>query len=319
MVIEIKSITQEDYFDLVDKLKLKLPIWIQPSSVVCYKEKEILTVFRNNNLVGLYVLPIRIFNGYRIIERTYRYFPFLSPIIFENDLERRRNIVIELFKYIFKKYDGMYMPFSPEFKDIAGIAELGAFFECRHTQMIKKKLTFESMNAKLRNHIKKAISMIEVRIESDIKTFNFNLAIKGDEMERELRMQNAANLLKCNSAKIINAYLDNQIVAGIFICYDKETTTYLHSWQNADTPRGTISYLLMTAINLSFDEFKTKQFDLEGSVMFSIDKFFNNFNGEYVLYPYLHFAKDYKLFEMLVNISKDIPGRVSENFGGLNE
>lgn len=319
MEINICSISEKEYESLETGLALDLPLWIKPNSVKCYKNKEILAIYRKDKLVGVYVLPWREEDGCKFVERGYRFFPYLSPIIFEKNIEKRRSIIISLFKYIFLNYDAMYMPFAPDFKDISAVAELGGFFECRHTQVIKNELNLLDMSSKLRNHIKKAMSEIEIKVEYDLQNFNFELAIKGNKDERCSRKISAGNLLNNKDAKIYNAYHHGQVVAGILVCFDNKTATYLHSWQEANTPRGTVSYLLQYAINDAFRINHVKEFDLEGSVMHSIDKFFNNFGGEYVIYPYLHYAKKYEFFEKLINTSKDIEGRKSLDFGGVKD
>lgn len=319
MNIVIQSIGEKEFSDIINTYELNLPIEISPNSIKCYKEKEIIIAKEKENILAIYVLPIYKTNDKIWVERTYRYFPYLSPFFLKGMNRLRRKIIIfEIFKYIFQKYDLMYMPMHPKFKDVAAIQSLGAFVEYRHTHVINKKFQIENVSSKLRNCINYAKNRVIINKCSNGKDFRFDIAIKGSKEEQCLRKKSAINLLENSNAMSFSAVLKDkkENCAGVMIMYDTEWAYLLHSWQKEDTPRGTMSFLIYEAIKWAFDEKHIKHFDFEGSVIQNIDTFFSGFNANIEPYAYIHFAKQYKDLEKLINISKDIEGRKILDLGG---
>jgi len=313
--------TESEYENFEKKLDFELPIWIKSKNMICYKEKEIIGVKEKENIVAIYVLPIYRENNKVWIERTFRYFPYLSPVmLYKYNNLKKRAITYEIFKYVFEKYDLMYMPMHPTFKDISSIQSLGAFVECRHTHVTNKKINIDEMTSKLRNEIRNAKKQIEILIDRDIEKFRFDIAIRGNLDEQKNRTANAIHLINSGQGVIISANQEGKICAGIIVVYDNEWAYLLHSWQNGELPRGTVICLILEAINWVFENQKIKYFDLEGSVIDNVDIFFSKFNFDILLYPYVHFGKKYGDFENLINISKDIEGRkIHDLCGNRNE
>ena len=306
--MEIIEITKNEYTQLLNNSKMTVPVYGDIEAIECYEKCEIIKVVKNNLPVAVFLMPIDD-NG---IRREYRYFPYLMPILLKKEsVLRQKEIYKVIFNYIFKKYNYTFIPLHPNFKIISAIASEGGLVEMRHTHVIKNKLTFESINSKLRNHIRNAIDKVTLVIDNSYKNFDFYQAIKGKESEVIKRSELAKKLLNNNKAFIIKAKYNNKIVAGMLVVFDKEWAYLLHSYQK-EKIRGVIPYMIMEATKEAFDKYKVKNFDLEGSVIEEIDNFFSSFDANIMSYPYIIQSKNQKKLYELIDRSMHIEGRIKE-------
>lgn len=312
--ISIVKIDINEYKNIILKEKIKnIPIYMDPDSITYYNAIEILKINKGFKLIALFAYPL-FYKGEEIwVKRDYRFLPYSSPLfLIELDTLHRKKVCYEIFKYIFKEYNVVYIPLSPDFKDISVIQYLGGFVEARNTNMLGKKLTYSDLNSKLRNHIFHAEKKVNIKIDRDISKFKFDIAIKGNEEEQEKRKNMAINLIKKDKGIIVSAYENEIVVAGAIIIFDNKYAYLLHSWQNENTPRGSIPLIIFNAINWCFDNLPIQYFDFEGSVMRTIDDFFTTFNTEVITYPYIHFAKEKENLRNIISTSINIKGRRDE-------
>ncbi len=309
--IKIKTIDINEYSKIIQENNiLNLPIYMDSTAIKFYDNLEIIKILKGENIVALYAYPLFINGEEKWVKRKYRFLPYSSPI-FIADLNkiRRKKICYEIYKYIFQKYEVVYIPLSPDFEEITSIQALGAIVEARSTNVIDNKLLLKNLDTKLRNHINHASKTIKIVINRDAQNFNFNIAIKGKDDEKEKRKLMAINLINENKGIVINAYEEDKNIAGAIVIYDNKYAYLLHTWQNESTIRGCIPLIIYNAINWCFDNLHIKYFDFEGSVIQSIDDFFSTFNTKSLLYPYIHFAKTKKNYEDILSRSINIPGR----------
>lgn len=313
-MLRIKEITTTELEKIEEKEKLELPIWASAKTTVYYEERRILTVWKGESLKAIYTLPVLENNKKYIIDRKFRFFPYVSPIIFESDNIKRREIVTLLFKYIVNNFESLAIPLFPEFKDIAPIQSMGIFTECWHTHILKKQLNINTMPSRLKNHIKKAEREIEVIIDMDYNNYNFEKAIKGLKEEIEIRKESAINIIKNNKGFFVTGINKNtgEKMGGVMIVYDEKWAYLLHSWREKNASRGIIPLLITKATQVSFDEKKVEIFDFEGAVIQNIDIFFSGFNAEITTYPYLYWAKDRNEYIKLIEDSINIEGRIDK-------
>ena len=147
-------------------------------------------------------------------------------------------------------------------------------------------------------------------IPMDPTKFRFDIAIKGTAQEINNRSKMAINLIKNRNGKVFTAFKNNKAIAGVIIVFDYNSAILLHSWQNKDTERGTIPYLIYYAILWCFKNLNIKYFDFEGSVIKTIDDFFAEFNTEILIYPYIHFGKNKDELFKIIDRSINIDGRI---------
>ncbi len=311
-MIVLKELTTDELEKLEDRNDLKLPVWASAKTTNYYEKRKILSVWKGHKLEAIYTIPLMKDNNRIIVDRKFRFFPYVSPIIFENDNIKRREIVTILFKYIVDNYDVLSIPLSPEFKDIAPIQALGIFVECWHTHTLKSELTIEKMPSRLKNHIKNAEKQIKIVVDTKFENYNFEKAIKGPTNEINIRKESAINIIKQKKGFLVTG-IDKETgekMGAIMIAYDRRWAYLLHSWRDKNAPRGTIPLLIKTATEICFKEKEIKVFDFEGAVIQNIDIFFSGFNAQITTYPYLYWAKDKSEYIKLIDDSINIDGRL---------
>ena len=311
-MIVIKDITSKELEKLEKNNKLELPIWASAKTTSYYDDRIIITAWKGDELKGVFNVPITKEDNIKIVDRGLRFFPYASPIIFEKDNIKRREIVLLMFKYLVDNYNKISLPLFPEFKDIAPIQSLGIFTECWHTHTLKEKLNIDNVSSRLRNHINNALKLIDIIVDEKYDDYNFEKAIKGPKYEIDIRSKSGINLIKHGNGFFVTGIDKNTGIkmGGIMIAYDKDWAYLLHSWRDKDAPRGIIPTLILKAIQISFDEKKINTFDFEGAVIQNIDIFFSGFNANITTYPYLFWAKDKKEYKKLIEDSINIDGRL---------
>ncbi len=307
----IESISKDEYLEILKKKNIDIPIYADQEAIDIYSNKEIIKVVKNDCPLAVFLIPIDN-NG---IRREYRFFPYISPIFInkENNYNQKKILKI-MFNYLFNKYDYCFIPLHPSFKMISAIQSEGGFVEMRHTHVTDKKMTLDSVPAKLRNHIRNAMKTVEVIIDQDYHNFDFDSAIKGDKEEVIKRSNLAKKLIANHKGIVIKGLVDGKVKASIICIYDKDWSYLLHSYQDK-TIRGIIPLLIIRANEYLFDNIRIKYFDFEGSVIDEIDDFFSSFNVNIINYPYIIEAKSKDKFYNLINRSMNIDGRIKEYEG----
>jgi hypothetical protein len=314
MKLAINEITSEDYLQKVTGLVAVLPIWLQPTIISCYSDKLILTATTGSELKAIWVVPLIIQGETKLAKRKYRFLPYASPLIFEKDNLKRREIMAELFDYLRAKVESVYLPLSVGFVD-STMQSQGALVEWRHTHLLSRPLDFERIDSRLRNHIRFAKNNVEMVPNDRVENFKFEIAIKGSEEEVEQRRKSSLNIYANQMAYITSAKVGNELCAGVFIAFDGDTAYLMHSWQLETTPRGTISALIFEAINWTFHTKKLKHFDFEGSLINNIDYFFSGFNADVTPYGFVHWSIDKTNLFSLIDRSLQIEGRlINDNY-----
>ena len=308
--LDLKIISSEEYEEDLRNIS-DIPVWIDPISIRIYENKEIIKILLDNEPLAYYVVPFYYKDGKKWAERKYRYFAYLSPFFVKKFPNKKRKEAIYLiFNYIFSNYDYMYMPLHPSFTEISAIQGMGAFMESRHTHVLRNVMNLDELDSKLRNNIKSASKKLKITIDYDQAKFDFDIAIHGTKEEQECRKKNALNLLKHHKAIIFTGYYEGKPIIGNMVTFDNEWVYGLHAWQVDKVPRGSGPYIIYSISKWAFEEKGLKYFDFEGSVMQSIDNYFCNFNAEQIIYPYIHFGKTKKELDELIEISRNIDGRL---------
>lgn len=309
MAITIQAVSVSEYRNLTSKIA-NVPVWLNPNLTDCHREKLLLAAKRGNELCGIWVVPILQNGGEKIARREFRFFPYLAPLIFDQDNLKRREVSQAFFYHLQTELDGFTLPLHPDFVDLPAVQGLGVFVEWRHTHVFHSKLNEKLINARLRNNISFAAKRTIIEFTDDPTEFRFDIAIKGKETEIQLRKELALSLLKEKKAIIAIAKVNSMATAGMFIVFDQTYAQGWHSWKLESAVRGVMSLIIKSAVDWVFDNTDIKKFDLEGSVIQDIDYFYTGFNAQITPYPFVYWAKSIeKLFEML-NKSINIEGRL---------
>ncbi len=309
--LELKKITLNEYKNYLNNININIPVWIDPVSIKCYENKEIVMVLLDDEPLCFYVIPYYYKDDKKWAERKYRFFAYLSPFfIRECPNKKKKEAIYMIYNYIFNNYDYMYMPLHPSFTEIAAIQGLGAFMESRHTHVLDDVMDLNKLDSKLRNNIRSASKKLKIKTSFDESDFNFDIAIHGTDDEIKARKEHALNLLKNHKAIIFTGYYEGKAIIGNMVTFDNEWVYGLHAWQVDKVPRGSGPFVIYSISKWAFEEKKLKYFDFEGSVMQSIDDYFCNFNAKQIIYPYIHYGKNKKEMLELIDISHDIDGRL---------
>ncbi len=311
MSVVVREISDDEYRLFIDKYKKETPLWLLPSLVTCYKDKKLLVAQRGQQMVGFWVVPLDGNNLSLIARREFRYLPYCSPFLLDNDNLKRREVMEEFFKLLIRTCDQINLPFGAGFTDLAAIQGLGGYVEWRHTHHLENFFEDRKIPSRLRNHIKYAKDNIEIIKTSNHTQFDFIQAIKGTDQEQETRKRSAINLLNNDNAAIFVAFNKNEICSGIFVAFDANSAYLMHSWQTVNTPRGTISALIYEAAKWVLDEKKLKVFDFEGSVVQAIDYYYSGFNCKIIPYGHVFWSKDKEGLYKMIDRSINIPGRIT--------
>ncbi len=308
--IDVFEISLEEYSSLINKLT-DVPFYVAPEAIASYSQFKIIAAKKFDKILAVYAVPIVEKFQKKIVKRQYRITPYTTPLLIESlSTLQTKNVYMALFSYL-KKHNVISLPLDLKFTQVMALQSLGIFVEQRSTHIIDNLNTIQKLSSKIKNHINHAKKEVNIKLSTNYFDFNFNQAIAGDEKEVKTRKTFAEQLLNINKAKIFNAVQNDKVVAGIFVAFDNNCAYLVHSWQNEKTPRGTIPYLIISAINKMF-EIGIQKFDFEGSVINSIDNFFASFNTKVYCYPYIHYALDKKEFYDLIDTSLNIKGRQME-------
>lgn len=308
MDVQVRIIDTEKYNKAVSDFKGKLPLWLRPEFIDCYRKHTILIAEKGTQVMGVWVIPFTTRGNKKTARREYRFFPYSSPFILTKDNLIRRKITNILFTSLIDLCDEINLPFDPSFRDLSIIQGLGGYVEWRHTHHLSKPLVLEQMTGRLRNHIINAKKQMKIDISENPSDFNFDIAIQGSAEEKKLRKNLALKLLASKNAIIIIAK-NPDVCGGILVAFDDNCAYMVHSWQKEVVPRGTISALIFDAVNWVFAH-SLCQFDFEGSVLQSIDYFFSGFNGDIIPYGHLFWSKNKEGLYDLINKSMNISGRL---------
>lgn len=309
--MKIENINIGEYKKIICEKKIDLPIYMNPDAINFYENLEFIKMCKGNNIIALYAYPLYRTGTEQWVKRDYRFLPYSAPVFLYNTrtLERKK-MCYEIYKYLFNKYNVVYMPLSPNFKSITSIQSLGGFVEERATNVIKHRIDYGTLSSKLRNHINHSKKFVNIKITKNFVDFKYENAIKGSQIEKIKRTELAQFLIKSGKGVIINAFEKEINIAGAIVIYDTKRAYLFHTWQNKDTIRGTVPFIIIEAINWCFDNLSIETFDFEGSVIDSIDDFFASFDTEIEMYPYIHYAKEQIDFINIIERSINIVGRI---------
>lgn len=170
----------------------------------------------------------------------------------------------------------------------------------RYTYVINEcnmEIVNKNMNSKLRNQIKKAESIVEIRRNMNIIDFyNFNKKTyerQNMEIPYSLdivcRIEEECN--KRNASKILYAIdKENNLHAAIYLIEDEESVYYLLSGSDEKYRNSqALSILIYNGIKYAVE--KGKKFDFEGSMKQNIEMNFSQFGC--IQTPYMDISKEY--------------------------
>ena len=89
----IKELELNDCKELIVKKGIHMPLWASPETTSYYESRKFLTVWKGDELKGIFTVPYMTRNDKLMVNRKFRFFPYVTPVIFENDNIKRREVV----------------------------------------------------------------------------------------------------------------------------------------------------------------------------------------------------------------------------------
>jgi hypothetical protein len=260
---------------------------------------DILAVFDRGETVALFPVPIVVAGSVRRIARTNYLSPYF-PVLFRRDAgspvrreQRRRSALTALIDYIQKSYESMVLPLHPDLTDVVPLQRAHVQLELRTTY----ELPLESLNVlwnafdpTVRNHVRKAATL-EIEEDPALAAFDFNAAVFYEPAPSRAEWRRlACDLVAMDCATPLVARLDGVSVGGLLLAYDSAHNLLSYFDRRAPV-RGAPSALIWAAARSAAAR-GLQRLDLEGSVLPSVEGFYQQFGGVRRTYFQVHWHAD---------------------------
>lgn len=274
---------------------------------------DVVLAQKNDNILGFLPYTITKKKTFQLIRP-----PFITPYQgiwmsypedqkYTNRLSFEKEVITDIIKQL-PQFDTFQQKFLPDFTNWLPFYWNGFEQTTRYTYIIEDLVdtekVFKDFKENIRREIRKAEKTLAIQNIDDISLL-FDLKVNvysesGDSytIPKQLLI-NAFNFCKTNKTGelLVAKDSDGNIHSILFYVWDKTTAYYLHggTYNNYKTS-GSMSLLLWEAIKRSSKI--VKQFNFEGSMVESIERYFRAFGGKQV--PYFEIKKtDSKLLKLL--------------------
>lgn len=262
---------------------------------------DILAVHDRGDTVALFPVPVVVAGDVRRIARTSYlspYFPILfrryacAPVRLE---QRRRAALTALIDHIQNAYESMVLPLHPDLTDVAPLQRAHVQLEFRTTYELPLGSLddlWQALDPTVRNHVRKAAAL-EIDEDPALDAFDFDAAVFYEDPDaREQWRRLAHELVAMGCATPLVARQDGVPVGGLFLAHDGETAYNLLSYFDRQAPvRGVPSALIWASARMASAR-GLRRLDLEGSVLSSIEDFYQQFGGVRRPYFQVHWHAD---------------------------
>ena len=272
-------------------------------SLSAYQNLDLLTVSLEQDLLALWPIPYTWEHERKIARREVRLLPYHPPLIFKGHLVDKRRILSSFLSYMKENYYAIDLPLAPHFHHLALFWAAGIYVEWRNTHHFSlSHMLTDHIHPKVKNHIRSAKKKVTLEWEH---AFDFERGIITDNpSHRTVRRNLALNLLKSGKGRVLTAFNGTKVEGQAVVVHDYHTAYLFHSWFEKQNTRGVPSHLIETISNWALKELSLYYFDLEGSVIPSVDRFFANFGGLQTPYAYIQWCRDRQ--EMLKRIEETL-------------
>ncbi len=261
-------------------------------SLSVYENLDLLTITKQKQLLAIWPIPFIWKNGKKIAQRQIRLLPYHPPLLFKKHVLDKRKLISALIEYIQDNYHAVDLPLSPGFDTLTPFSAAGIHVEWRNTHVFTLAHSLhDHVHIKAKNHIRSAQKKVIVTCSKNADIFDFNLGIV-TESYRMARKQLASNLINSGRGVIFTALADDDVVGQALVVNDWQTAYLFHTWFKKNTIRGVASLLVSTAYDWALTNKQLQFFDLEGSIIPSIDRFFASLGGLQTPYAYIQWCRD---------------------------
>lgn len=262
---------------------------------------EVLGVLEGQRLVCGFPAPIEEQHGGEHIRRSSYLSPYFGPVFapvrgMRVRAERtRRSILSALIDYMQARFDSIVLPLNSQVADMTPFQRAHFQLELRYTyelDLSSLDTLWRDMDACARNHIRRCAE-VQVIPDGELREFDFAAALSYEDAHACERWRQLVEALTSEGAgEALVAWHAGRPVAGAFVAYDRCRGYNLLSYFNADARvRGVPSKLIWCGAQRAAAR-GLRWFDLEGSVLPSIEAFFQSFGGLRRSLFQVHWYKD---------------------------
>jgi hypothetical protein len=274
-------------------IERQVPVQLWNSSLAAALYGSVITLActrASGDVAGLWVCPV---DHERAARRACRLLPYASPWIDPSlHAAARHRVAGSLLDCLRGVVAVVDLPMDPGFRETAGFLTHDAHTAFRHTRVLDIEPRADWRAGYLpatRNHVRAARAHVTVTRTGEDE-FAFDRAIKGqDAAAVSARTAAGISLGASNWPTFCLTATDREGArrGQVFVVRNQDSAILLHSWFDRCGPRGVPSLLVDEAVDLAGQEWKVPVFDLEGSVIPSIDQFMAGFGAEAVGYAQL--------------------------------
>jgi hypothetical protein len=308
MKVEIKPLSAIDWDVLAKQGESYL---YSAESLGIYQHLDLLALINGKDLCAIWPIPYMWNNEHKIAQREMRLLPHHPPLLFKNHLLQERKMMSILIAYLKQHYYAIDLPLGPCFHHTTPFFASGMFVEWRNTHRFSVSHSlWENLHAKVKNHIRFAEKNVMIKRGEE---FDFDKGIVTQEKSHRLaRKQLASHFLASGKGEVFSAWSPSGLEGQALVVHDRQTGYLFHSWFKKESIRGVPSYLIATIADWVLKEKQLAYFDLEGSIIPTIDHFFSCFGGIQTPYAYIIWCKEREKMLKLIENTLFLPLRLSE-------
>lgn len=263
-------------------------------SLSIYENLDLLTIFKDHQPIAIWPIPFTWKENQKIAFRPIRLLPYHPPLIFKNHAQEKRSILWAFIQYLQKNYYAIDLPLAPRYHDVAVFSHAGMYVEWRNTHLFSPFHSLkDNIHPKAKNHINSAKKELTIKGCQNAEEFDFDQGIvTDDDSHRRERKKLACELSRKGSCIVFSAYAGTSLVGQNLVLFDQTAAYLFHSWYKKDSIRGIPSLLISEAMDFAFTQPNIQFFDLEGSIIPNVDRFFASLGGLQTPYAYIQWCKD---------------------------
>lgn len=261
-------------------------LWLSPGLLAEYGAVDVYLVRRRSRLLACWPVPVSsTADGDLVAARSYRLLPYTGPSIASGDGLRRFAAHDLLASEVGRRYDTIDLPLTPEPDDLIPYVSRGVTPVWRTTYHLPTGVDLpERASAMTRRALRSAVGRLEVS-RDPATAFDLSLGLGArDAEELSARSRIVRKMGEGSRAVTIAAYEDGVLTGQLLAARDGESGYLLHSWYRHESPRGVSALMISAAFEWACEEARLRYFDLYGSVLYGVARFYASFGA--VVRPY---------------------------------
>ena len=281
MPLTTKRVTSSDFVKAVSTLNVQL--WNSEVAAALYGSvTPLLCSSPTGDVEGAWLCPTDASGAAR---RTHRLLPYASPWINKRLRSAARiRVAGSLIDELMKSVTAIDLPTDPNFGEAAAFVERDIELVPRYSRVLSGRRGEDrsgSYRPKVRNHLRVAESFFKVR-DGKPERFVFERAIRG-QCEAAVTARTRTGMLLGASSwptfclEAIDSLEDCR--GQVFVVRNLNSAILMHSWFDRSAPRGVPTLLVDRAMAQADCAWHTLDFDFEGSLIPSIDRFMKGFGA----------------------------------------